>query len=342
MSHYALALSLLLFAAAGAAVLGVYVLRHWFSDRLRKTHHLYALTDPTLIRPARLHLHRIDPILSASELLTLWAVYEALGFEVWSDLGDRGNAFLHARLAYHPQHRLALILVEDIDGQLQGTVLAINQDNRVEARGHGYDALLQSEAIAWLADLERSPEACIRELLEATFSVPLRTLSESGTARAWRRVYALLADVAIAQGSPSRETLRAFAEAEDIPLDPRVIEASYLHCHNLWRHRMTEAVLDHWRRTLSIDAKAWKAMEGRLHVVDESIEPQDLQEMFGSAAQRYLERLHGEEHLSGIALYDAMRLRLGNDLQLLGTVLRPVEARIYGPPVDLTPHTDEA
>ena len=52
----------------------------------------------------------------------------------------------------------------------------------------------------------------------------------------------------------------------------------------------------------------------------------------GGKARRYLNRLHSEEHLSGIALYDAMRMRLAPDLQLLGAVQRPVEARIYGPP----------
>ena len=333
MSHYALALSLLLIATTGAVVLCIYLLRHWFSGRLRKTYRLYALTDPTLTRPARLHLHRIESILSTSSLFAIWTDYEALGFQVWSDLGDRGNAFLHARLAYHPMHRLALILVEDLDGLLQGSVLAVGEDNRVEARGHGYESALNSEAICWLADFQRSPEQCIREVLEATFSMPLRTLTESSAARVWRRVYGLLADVAIAQGPPTRESIQSFANLQTATVSSSIIEATYLHSHNLWRHRMVEAALDHWRRTVQIEFKAWKNLESRLHVVDANIEPQDILELFsGGKARRYLNRLHSEERLSGIALYDAMRMRLAPDLQLLGAVQRPVEARIYGPP----------
>lgn len=315
-------------------IAGFIISRFFIKKEIRDNESLSTLLPESLSRPARVHLIRSHAYTPGEKMTQLWREFDLMGFMILADYSESHNVVANIRLAGHPALKIGLILVEEEDGGAYGVVMATTNSHRIEARGNGLKTDLSFGMVRWIMRKDYSPKACFDDVKAAVAGEALMKPDTRLLRMIWESIYAQNADAEIASGMVTRNKLIQHITSLSMKADKNFIDELMETGSSMWRVRMREAALDHWRLDNNIGDDDWQSAVAHAHVVDNFLEPADLRTMFPDFEDidKVIKKI-GVADLSGVQLYEAIQKQLPESKRhkQIGEVHHPIYAQIYMP-----------
>ncbi|GEM_PF-5150538 len=327
-------IAFLIIAILLVIIVGFVISRFFVKKEIKRSQSLSTLLPESLSRPARLHLERSRAFNASEKMMALWREFDQLGFMMLADYSERNNVIANIRLAGHPALKIGGILVEEKDGSVYGVVIAVTSSNHVEARGNGREVDLSIGTTHWVMHPGYSAKACFDGVRKAVTGETLMNPDTRLLRMIWESIFAQNADAEIVSGMLTRDKIIRHLDSLSIKPDKELVDQLMETSSTLWRTRMNEAALDHWRLDNNIDDDNWQTIKQHAHVVDNFLEVANLKNMFSDfdGVNSLIQQI-GKTELSGVQLYEKVQRLLPENqrYKLAGEVHRPIYALIYVP-----------
>ena len=310
-------------------VAGIWWVKRWIARAVGEHTAAAELLDPSLLRPARMHLQPARQLELGDEASEFWEAAGKLGFRKLADFD--GNVCVRA--GQHVSLPLLVAVVEDDQESAHFTCFAVDTERTLTAVTSEPGTSIQIGKLHWHAEPDLTMAEALGRLQELTKERTLLKLTAGQCRAACEQSHAARMDRLLAV-PPRREQIVDGGAADSERTDDKLIDLAFAlaTCH--WREQVEEAARDHFLRKSELDAIDWERIKDDVHVVHGHLDEGDIDNMLvdDEVGEQILRQMV-DQGLQGVELYEQVLARLPAPAhrEKLGEVSRPLRAVIYGP-----------